>query len=104
MGELEVLRQICVNLARMKYNFYDGFDAGEPYFKIENFLPVEQLSPLQDSFCVMQYDAMLQTALVLCRFYQDVAPHLAKQYDLTYQADLERMLIQQLEDLEPIRN
>jgi predicted nucleotidyltransferase len=102
LGELEVLRQICVNLARMKYNFTDTFDAGEPYFKIESTLPVEQLSPLKDSFCVMQYDAVLQAALVLCRYYQDVAPQLAKEHGVTYQAGLERMLIQQLEDLVPI--
>jgi len=98
-GELEILRQICVNLARMKFNFADAFDVGEPYFKIENVLPVEQLSPLRESFCAMQYDAMLQAALVLCRFYQDVAPQLAKEYGITYQFGLARMLFQQLEEL-----
>ena len=42
---------------------------------------------------------MLQAALVICRFYQDVAPNLAKSHRITYQADLERMLISQLEEL-----
>jgi predicted nucleotidyltransferase len=101
-GELEILRQICVNLARMKVNFTDAYDAVEPYFKIENILPVEQLSPLQETFCTMQYDAMLQAALTLYRYYQDVAPQLAKEHGITYQVDLERMLTQQLEELEPI--
>jgi hypothetical protein len=98
-GELEILRQICVNLARLQYNFSDAYVGDEPYFKIEQALPTEQLSPLQSTFCAMKYETMLQAALVICRFYQDVAPKLAKAYGITYQADLERMLISQLEEL-----
>jgi predicted nucleotidyltransferase len=98
-GQLEVLRQICVNLARLRYNFTDAYVGEEPYFKVEKFLPIEQLSPLQTTFCAMEYEAMLQAALVICRFYQDVAPNLAKAYSITYQADLERMLISQLDEL-----
>jgi predicted nucleotidyltransferase len=98
-GQLEVLRQNCVNLARLRYNFTDAYDEEEPYFKIEDFLPIEQLSPLQRTFCAMQVDAMLQAALVICRYFQDVAPSLAKEHRITYQADLEQMLIHQLEEL-----
>lgn len=99
-GEIEVLRQICVVLARLRYDFTDPYaGGGEPYFKIEHALPVEELSPLQTTFCAMEYDAMVQAALVLCRFYQDVAPSLAETYHLTYQTDLERMMIGQLEAL-----
>jgi len=98
-GQLDVLRQNCVNLARLRYNFTDAYDQEEPYFKIEDFLPIKQLSPLQRTFCAMQVDAMLQAALVICRYYQDVAPSLAKEHRITYQADLERMLIHQLEEL-----
>jgi hypothetical protein len=98
-GQLEVLRQICVNLARLRYNFTDAYVGEEPYFKVEKFLPIEQLSPLQTTFCAMEYEAMLQAALVICRFYQDVAPNLAKAHSITYQADLERMLISQLDEL-----
>ena len=36
---------------------------------------------------------------VLCRYYQDLAPGLAKEYDLTYQPDLERMMMSLLEAL-----
>ena len=97
-GELEVLRQICVNLARLRYNFSDDHVGEEPYFKVEEVLPIEQLSPLQTTFCSMEYEAMLQAALVICRFYQDVAPNLAKAHGIIYQADLERMMIGQLEE------
>ena len=45
-GQLDVLRQICVNLARLRYNFSDAYVGEEPYFKIEQILPIEQLSPL----------------------------------------------------------
>ncbi|MDX1523316.1 MAG: aminoglycoside 6-adenylyltransferase, partial [Anaerolineae bacterium] len=34
-GQLEVLRHICVNLARLRHNFSDAGVGEEPYFKIE---------------------------------------------------------------------
>ena len=42
---------------------------------------------------------MLQAALVICRFYQDVASNLAKAHNITYQVDLELMMISQLKEL-----
>lgn len=98
-GELSVLRQICLNLARLRHDFSDTNVGDEPHFKIERDLPIEQLSPLETTFCSMEYEAMLQAALVICRFYQDVVPKLAKEHGVTYQVDLERMLIGQLEEL-----
>ena len=98
-GELEVIRQICVNLARLRYNFSDSWVGEEPYFKVEQVLPVERLSPLQTTLCAMEYGAMLQAALAIFRFYRDVAPNLAKAHSITYQTDLERMMISRLEEL-----
>src|SRR5215216_7960206 len=46
-GQLEALRSICVNLARLKHNFMDGDVGEEPYFKIEYAMNVEALSPLE---------------------------------------------------------
>jgi hypothetical protein len=40
---------------------------------------------------------------VICRFYQDVAPSLAKAYNLTYQTDLERMMMSQMKALDDVR-
>jgi predicted nucleotidyltransferase len=99
-GQLEVMRQICVNLARLRYNFSDAYGGEEPYFKVEQALPVEHLSPLQTTYCSMEYESMLQAGLVICRFYQEVAPKLAKAHNLTYQTDLEQMLMGQLKELD----
>ena len=98
-GELGVIRQICVNLARLKYNFSDAYlgDGEEPYFKVDELLPVEQLLPLEGTCCPLEYNAMLQAARAIFRFYQAVAPALAKAHGITYQVGLERMLIRKLE-------
>lgn len=103
-GQIEVMRKICVNLARLHYNFADAYlgDGGEPYFKVEQILPVEQLAPLKSTYCVMEYAPILQAARVLCHFYQDVAPALAKAHHLTYQSELERLMFAQLEALDAI--
>jgi predicted nucleotidyltransferase len=98
-GQLEILRQICVNLARLRYNFSDAYGSEEPYFKIEQVMPIEQLSPLQTTYCAMEYEPMLQAAHVICRFYQEVAPNLAKAHNLAYQTNLEQMMVRQMKEL-----
>ena len=98
-GELEVIRQICVNLARLKYDFSDTGAGVEPYFKVEQALPVEQLVPLESTCCPLEYDAMLQAGLVIFNFYQAVAPALAKAHGITYQFGLEQMMKCQLKEL-----
>lgn len=102
-GQLEAMRQICVNLARLRHNFSDAFVGEEPYFKVEQVMPVEQLLPLQVTYCPMEYKAMLQAALVVFHFYQNVAPTLAKTHGITYQAGLERMMMGQLVELKDRR-
>ena len=99
-GQLEVLRQKCVNLARLRYNFSDAYGGEEPYFKIEQALSIEQLSPLETTYCAMEYAPMLQAALVICRFYQEIAPNLAKAHHLKYQSELEQMMMGQLKELD----
>ena len=99
-GQIETMRRMCTRLARLKHNFSDAYlEEDEPYFKIEQSLPIEDLSPLQITFCSMKYDAMLEAAFVLCRFYQDTAPELAKAHHLSYETDLERTWISQLKEL-----
>jgi predicted nucleotidyltransferase len=99
-GQLEVMRQICVNLARLRNNVADAYVGEEPYFKVEQALPIEQLLPLQTTYCSMEYQPMLQAGFVICRFYREVAPSLAKEYNLTYRADLEQMMINELKELD----
>jgi predicted nucleotidyltransferase len=99
-GQIEAMRKICAILARLKHNFSDAYvEEGEPYFKIEQALPVEKLSPLQSTFCSLNFDAMFQAAQAICRFYLDLAPGLARAYNLPYQIDLERMMMNKLQDL-----
>jgi hypothetical protein len=102
-GQLEALRHMCVNLARLRYNFADPSVGEEPYFKVEQALPIEQLSPLQMTYCPMEYEVMLQAALTIFRFYREVAPTLARAHGIPYQADLERMMMNQLETLGNVR-
>lgn len=102
-GQLEVLRQICVNLARLRHDFSDSYGGEEPYFKIEQAMPIEQLSVLKTAYCTMEYEPMLQAGHVICNFYRDIAPSLAKAHNLTYQNGLENMLMSQLEELNNVR-
>jgi predicted nucleotidyltransferase len=93
---LEELRLTCLNLARLQQSFQA---AAEGYEKVEQALPVEQLAPLQATFCPLERDAMLQAALVIVRFYQELAPPLARAHGITYPADLERVIYDRLEQL-----
>jgi len=85
-----------VNLARLRENFKAE---AEGYEKVEQALPVEQLAPLQATFCPMERAAMLQAALVTVRFYQELAPSLAQAHGLPYPADLARVMSERLEQL-----
>ena len=98
-GQLEALRVYCVNLARLNQNFSDGDVGGEPYFKIEKVISVEQLSPLQATFCPMEPDAMLQAARLILQFYQELAPALARAHGIPYPVALERVMVRRLEKL-----
>jgi len=95
-GALEDLRRTCVNLARLRQNFQA---AAEGYEKLEQAVPVEQLAPLQATFCPLERDAMLQTALVIVRYYQELAPPLAQAHGIPYPAGLYRVVYDRLEQL-----
>ena len=98
-GQLEALRLYCLNLARLRQNFSDADVGAEGYFKVEQALPIEQLSSLQATFGPQEPGAMLQAALVIVRFYQALAPHLAQTRGITYPARLERVLLDRLKAL-----
>jgi len=98
-GQLEVMRQICVNLARLKHDYSDPYLGEEPYFKVEQILPIEKLSPLETTYCPMEFKSMLDAAQIICRFYQNVAPNLAKEHNLSYQTDLDQIMTSHLREL-----
>jgi hypothetical protein len=98
-GQLETLRRYAVNLARLRHNFSDVEVGEEAYFKVDRALPTEQLAPLQTTFCPREPSAMLQAALVIVRFYQELAPGLAQTHGVMYPADLDRVLSDRLQRL-----
>jgi predicted nucleotidyltransferase len=98
-GQLEALRSYCVNLARLRHNFLDADVGSEAYFKVEQMLPVEQLAPLQATYCPLERTAILQAGLALVRFYQELAPLLAQTHGIAYPDGLERVMIGRLEKL-----
>src|SRR5690242_17126160 len=95
-GALEDMRLTCINLARLKQNFTEK---AEGYEKVEQAVPIEQLAPLQVSFCPMEKAAMLQAALTIVRFYQELAPSLAQKHGLPYPDELARVMSDRLERL-----
>src|SRR5215472_13290756 len=95
-GGLEDMRRTCVNLTRLRQNFLAEAEGLE---KVEQAVPLEQLASLQETFCQLERDTMLQAALVIVRFYQELAPSLAQEHGLTYPADLDRLLTERLAKL-----
>jgi predicted nucleotidyltransferase len=99
-GQLEALRSICVNLARLRHNILDADVGEEPYFKIEKVMPVKQLSLLKETFCPLEKEEMLKAGLILVRFYLEVAPPLAKMHGIKYSHELERVMLDRLHKLQ----
>jgi predicted nucleotidyltransferase len=96
-GQLEALRNCCINLARLRHNFFDADAGSEAYFKVDTALPVEQLAPLQATYCPLEGEAMLQAVRDIVRFYQELAPALAHAHGLAYPVGLEHVMISRLE-------
>lgn len=95
-GALEDMRLTCINLARLKQNFAAK---AEGYEKVEQVMPIEQLAPLQTSFCPMERNAMLNAALTIVQFYQELAPPLAQVHGLPYPVDLAQVMSDRLKRL-----
>jgi predicted nucleotidyltransferase len=93
-GALEDMRLTCINLARLRQDFTER---AEGYEKLEHAIPIKQLAPLQASFCPMERPAMLQAALTIVRFYQEIAPSLAQEHDLPYPDELAQVMSRRLE-------
>jgi predicted nucleotidyltransferase len=99
-GQLEVLRSICVNLARLQNDFSDTGAGEEPYFKIENSMSVEKLAPLQKTFCTMERYALLQSVQVILSFYEEIARSLAETHSISYPEGLENVMRVRLKNLQ----
>ncbi len=95
-GSLETMRQICVHLARLRHNFADAHIGEEPYFKLEQAMPVEQIAPLQVTFCPLEAAAIRQAGFVILQFYREAATALAETHGLVYPAALDSLMTAQL--------
>ena len=98
-GQLEALRAKCVNLARLQNNFSDMGAGEEPYFKIENEISVEKLAPLKTTFCLMEKNAMLESAWIIVQFYKQIVSDLCQTYGIPYPESLQRVMLERLERL-----
>jgi predicted nucleotidyltransferase len=99
-GQLEALRAKCVNLVRLRHNILDADVGDEAYFKIENVMPVEQLSALKETFGPVQKEEILKAVLVIVRFYREIAPPLAQMHGIHYSHELERVMLDRLQKLQ----
>ncbi|HKY55062.1 MAG TPA: aminoglycoside 6-adenylyltransferase [Anaerolineales bacterium] len=98
-GQLGALRLHCINLTRLQNDFSDQEIGEEGYFKIENAIPIEQLSALKTTYCPMEEEAMLESAFIIVRFFRDLATDLATTHGITYPHRLDAVIVQKLEKL-----
>ena len=99
-GQLGALRNYCINLARLRNNFSDPDVGEEGYFKIENAVPAERLSPLRDTFCPMEKESMLKAGFVVVQFYKELALPLANEHGINYPKKLEILMTERLTRLQ----
>jgi predicted nucleotidyltransferase len=95
-GQLEELRGICVNLARLRH---DPADDEEDYWKLDQLVPAAALEPLRATCPPLELDAVRAAVWELVRYYQSAAPELARAHGLAYPRELERLLLARLRAL-----
>jgi hypothetical protein len=94
-GLLEGLRLKCVNLARLKHEFFSTAMVG--YENLEQAADAQDLESLRATLCPLERETMLEAAGRLARLYQRTAPPLAAQHGIAYPADLEAVVMDKLE-------
>ena len=99
-GQLGALRLYCINLIRLENNFSDQDIGAEGYFKLEKAIPVQQLAALKTTYPPMEENAMLESALVIVRFFRDLATGLASTHGIIYPERLDKVMVERLEKLQ----
>ena len=94
-GLLESLRLKCVNLARLKHDFFSAWVVG--YEKLEQAADARDLEALRATLCPLEREAMLEAVGRLVAFYLRTAPPLATQQGIAYPADLQAAVMEKLE-------
>jgi hypothetical protein len=95
-GQLEALRRVCVNLARLRHDLNDAEVGDEPYFKVDKALPAEELVPLEGTFVPLNRTAMLAAARVILGVYRGLAAPLAEERGIRYPIELDELMLGRL--------
>ncbi len=98
-GQLDVLRRVCANLARLRHDFNDGEVGDDPWFKLDKALPEEALAPLRATYAPLERAAMLASARAIVDYYRALAMPLATQNGLRYPVELERLMLARFDRL-----
>lgn len=95
-GQLEALRDHCVNLVRIE----QGAEAGdEPYWKLDEEIEPSALEPLRATFVAMSRVELLNAGRALVAFFRERAPRVAEAHGLNYPTELDREMVKRLDDL-----
>jgi predicted nucleotidyltransferase len=94
-GLLEGLRLKCVNVARLKHDFFSVGMVG--YKNLEHAADAQDLQALRTTLCPLEREAMLEAAGRLIGFYLRTVPPLAAQHGIAYPADLEAVVMNKLQ-------
>ena len=100
-GQLEILRRLCVILARLAHDVADADAVDDPYFKLDKALPTGDLAPLAATFVPLERAAMLAAARRLVDYYRQTARPLAEKHAMRYPFELEGMMLGRMERLPP---
>jgi len=95
LGLLEGLQLKCVNVARLKHDFFSVGMVG--YKDLEQAADAQDLETLRETLCPLEQEAMLEAVGRLVRFYLHTVPPLAAQHGIAYPADLEAVVMGKLE-------
>lgn len=98
-GQLEVLRRVCISLARLHHDLSDPEVGDDPYFKVDKALPAEALASLRETFVPLDRAAMLAAVGTIIDLYRRLAAPLAEEQGVRYPVELERLMLSRLEKL-----
>jgi aminoglycoside 6-adenylyltransferase len=89
-GQLDELRRLCLNLARMSAGV--PTEADEAYWKVHESVPAVDLAALEATVVPMQRAPMLRAARDLVAFYRERAQTVASAHELAYPSGLDAVV------------
>lgn len=96
MGQLEQLRNSCVNLARLEQG---GEAEEEPYWKLEAEIATGPLEPLRSTFVPIERDALLGAGRDVLAFFREHGRTAAREAGMQYPEELDGLVGGRLDDL-----